>query len=55
MRVDSRQLFKSKTAHGKTSTADTLIQTPARFLTQLLLNRQALILFICATGLKNPR
>ncbi|MDD2700358.1 MAG: hypothetical protein PHH36_03880 [Sideroxydans sp.] len=47
--------MKSKTAHGKTSTADTLIQTPARFLTQLLLQRQADIEFILATGLKKPR
>jgi len=32
-----RELFESKTAHGKTSTADTLNQTPVRFL--LSLNR----------------
>jgi len=47
--------LKSKTAHGKTSTADTLIQTPVRFLTQQNWHRQAFIAFIFKTGLKKVR
>jgi hypothetical protein len=45
----------SKTAHGETSTADTLIQTPVRFLPQRNWQRQELIEFIFKTGLKNVR
>jgi hypothetical protein len=39
----SAKLFESKIAHGKTITADTLIQTPARFLPWFDGCRQALI------------
>jgi hypothetical protein len=44
--------LKPKTAHGETSTADTLIQTPGRFLTHPNWQRQALIATIFKTGLK---
>jgi len=47
--------LKSKTAHGKTSTADTLIQTPDGFVTQLESPSQALIWNIFKTGLKKAR
>jgi hypothetical protein len=37
------KLFETKTAHGKTGTAETLNQTPARFLLRFHLQRQGVL------------